>query len=51
MPKYKEINIDLKLSPEIILGSVIKRALAVNANEQIKNQTKTENTNEPKPEE
>ena len=48
MPKYKEIKIDLKVSPEIILEEAIKRALDINVNEQIKNQTKAEDTNEPK---
>lgn len=47
MPKYKEITINLQMSPEIILGETIKKALAVNASEQIKNQIKTANANEP----
>ena len=46
MQKYKEIKIDLHLSPEIILGEMIGRALAVSANEQIKNKTKTETEKE-----
>lgn len=45
MPKYKEIKINLQLAPEIILGEAIKKALVINANEQINNQTKVENTN------
>lgn len=47
MPKYKEITINLQMSPEIILGEIIKKALAVNASEQIKNQTETANVNKP----
>ena len=46
MPKYKDIKIDVNLSPEMILGEAINKALAVNANEQIKNKTKTETEKE-----
>lgn len=46
MPKYKEIKIDLNLSPEMILGETIKKVLIINANEQMNNQTKVEDTNQ-----
>lgn len=40
MPKYKEITINAKLTPEILLGEMLKRATSVSAKEQTKAEIK-----------
>ncbi|MBO5435882.1 hypothetical protein J6A31_08820 [bacterium] len=40
MPKYKEITINAKLTPEILLGEMLKRATTISAKEQTKTDAK-----------
>lgn len=46
MPKYKEININIEVSPEMIFGDILKTAAALNAKQTIKDDIKTNDTNE-----
>lgn len=40
MAKFKEINVDLKLTPEMILKQMVKRAMAAKVNGQAKTDAK-----------
>lgn len=46
MPKYKEIKIDVNLSPEMILGESFNKVVAKKATEQTKNKAKESNKSE-----
>ena len=39
MPKYKEIKINLEVTPEVILGNVIREAMTIKAQQDIKSDT------------
>lgn len=43
MPKYKEIKINLQVSPEVILGNAIREMIAASAQQNVKCDTKEEN--------
>ena len=40
MAKYKEIAVNVKLTPEVILGEMLKRATAIKAEKKAKTDTK-----------
>lgn len=40
MPKYKEIQINIELTPEMLLGELLKNTMAVNTDCAIKEETK-----------
>lgn len=43
MPKYKEIKIDLKVKPEVILGEILKQAAPMNTKQQVECESNNKN--------
>lgn len=45
MPKYKEIKINVKMTPDVILGNMLREIMALNANQQTTTNTEKMQTN------